>query len=129
MQMKMLLYDTITRQVVKSFPLNTTQATIGKISNFFRTGASAKHEGAVDIIVSEALDSVFALTKNGSLAIWKLTGEAAEPRVIQVGEKPSPAQLALDADGRRIFVIRSELVQLWHLDDQTFKPQHVYSDN
>lgn len=125
-QMRMLLYDTVTRQVVKSFPLNTTQATLGKINDFLRSGASAKHEGTVDIIVSEALDVVIALTKGGSLAIWKLGGEPVEPRLFRLGAAPSPSQLALDAQGRRLFVIRHGLVQLWHLDDQTFQPQQEW---
>ncbi len=106
--LRLQLYDTSTRTVVRTYPLSTAQAAFNSLADALYKGKRAAQDSIVDVLISEPLDCVAALTKKGTLAVWTLSDETRPPKIWRVEAESVPQCLAADELSQRLFVLTND---------------------
>lgn len=123
--LRMLLYDTSSREVVQEFSVSTLSSAMQTLSGALSGGTRLKQEITQDVLISERLKIVLAVTTKGNLILWDWADQHQAPRVIDIGADPYPLHIALDDDQETVFVSRINRIEQWALGNLD-KPMRVW---
>ncbi|HBJ37366.1 MAG TPA: hypothetical protein DDZ51_21955, partial [Planctomycetaceae bacterium] len=113
--LRVLLYDTATRAVSKTFSYSTTQSATRSFTEALTQRVGLKQEVIQDSVISESRGIVAAITTKGNLVQWNLADETLPPTIQVIGEEPMPVHLAIDDTTGHFFVMRNNRVESWSI--------------